>query len=83
MTTFANAITLQSVSPRTRSEPRSVKWDALAPETKATLNAGVDEAVRGEFADLTPGDTEHYLKTGELPERVERWFDSYDSRPRT
>jgi hypothetical protein len=83
VTTFANATTLQSVSPRTRPEPPSVKWDALAPETQATLNAGVDEAARGEFADLTPGETEQYLQTGELPERVERWLESYDSRPRT
>jgi hypothetical protein len=83
VTRYANAIILQSVTPRARPEPPSVKWDALAPETKATLSAGVDEAARGEFADLTPGETEHYLQTGELPERVERWLDSYDSRRRT
>jgi hypothetical protein len=29
---------------------------------------------------LTPGETEKYLETGELPERVERWLDSNDSR---
>ena len=58
-------------------------WESLAPEARASLNAGVEEAERGEFADLTPVETEHYLKTGELPERVERWLDSYDSRPRT
>ena len=70
------------MSPRTRPQP-TVKWDELAPEVRATLEAGVDQAERGEFADLTPDETEHYLRTGELPERVEHCLDSYDSRPRT
>ena len=71
------------MSPRTRSQLLNVEWESLTPETRATLNAGVEEAARAEFADLTSSETEHYLKTGELPERVERWLDSYDSRPRT
>jgi hypothetical protein len=71
------------VSPGIRSQLRSVAWESLTPEARASLNAGVEEAERAQFADLTPGETEHYLKTGELPERVERWLGSYDSRPRT
>jgi hypothetical protein len=34
------------------------------------------DAMRGEFADLTSEESEHYLKTGELPERVRHWRDS-------
>jgi hypothetical protein len=71
------------VSPRTRPQPLSLTWDALTPEARATIDAGVDEADRDEFAALTPDETDHYLQTAELPERVERWLDSYDSRPRT
>ena len=37
------------------------------PEARATLETGLDEADRGEFADLTAVETEHYLQTGELP----------------
>jgi hypothetical protein len=36
--------------------------------------------MRGEFVDLTAEETRRYIETGELPERVERWLDSYDSR---
>jgi hypothetical protein len=72
------------VTPRTRSQPSTeLDWSELARDVQARIGAGVDAAERGEFADLTPHETEHYLETGELPERVERWLDSYDSRPRT
>lgn len=70
------------VSPRTRPQPVA-KWDELTPEARATLEAGADQAERGEFVDLTPDETEHYLRTGELPERVERCLDSYASRQHT
>ena len=83
VTALASSTTLRCVSPRTRPQPRNVNWDDLAPEVRATLEAGIDEAERGEFADLTAEETEHYLQTGELPERVERWLDSYDSRQGT
>jgi hypothetical protein len=43
------------------------------------VRAGIEEAMRGEFVDLTAEETRHYIETGELPERVERWLDSYDS----
>jgi hypothetical protein len=42
--------------------------------------SAIKEAQRGEFVDLSPEENEHYLETGELPERVERWLDSYDAR---
>jgi hypothetical protein len=71
-----------SVSQRTRSQP-VVNWNELAPEVRAVLDAGINEAERGEFVDLTPDETEHYLRTGELPERLEQWLDSYDSRTGT
>ena len=82
VTMGANTTTLVSVSPRTRPQP-IVKWDELAPGARATLEAGADEADDGAFVDLTHDETEHYLQTGELPERVERCLDSHDSRPRT
>jgi hypothetical protein len=47
------------------------------------VREGIDQADRGEFADLTPEETERYLETGALPERVERWIDAYDSRRST
>jgi hypothetical protein len=52
-------------------------------ELPPNVREGVEEALRGEFADMTAEETEHYLETGELPERVERWLDSYDSRHAT
>jgi hypothetical protein len=81
VTTGANMTIVVRVSPRIRPQP-VVQWDELAPEARAKLEAGVDEAERGEFVDMTPDETEHYLQTGELPERVELCLDSYDSRPR-
>jgi len=78
----ASPTTPACVSPRTRPQP-IVTWDELAPEARATLEAGADEADHGAFVDLVPDETEHYLQTGELPERVERCLDSYDLRPRT
>jgi hypothetical protein len=79
----ANGLRLHPVAPRTRPKPSELEWSALAPDLRAGIDAGVSSAERGEFADLSPTETEHYLETGELPERVERWLDSYDSRPST
>ncbi len=50
---------------------------------EAHVLEGIAQADRGEFADLTPEETERYLETGELPERVERCIDAYDSRRST
>jgi hypothetical protein len=80
VTALSSGTTLERVNHRVRPQPRNVNCDDLAPEVRAALEAGIDEAERGEFADLTAEETEHYLQTGELPERVERWLDSYDSR---
>jgi hypothetical protein len=52
----------------------------LSPDAEADVRTGVEQAMRGEFADLTPEENEHYLQTGELPERVKHWLDSYGTR---
>ena len=84
MTTHSNGTTLGIVARRSLPQSASrLDWSELAPEVQACVGAGVDAAERGEFADLTPQETDHYLETGELPERVEHWLDSYDSRPGT
>jgi hypothetical protein len=46
----------------------------LSAETLEHVRAGLEEAVRGEFADMTDVETERYLETGELPEHVQRWL---------
>jgi hypothetical protein len=61
------------MAPRTRSK-------AVEVELPPNVREGIEEALRGEFADMTVEETERYLETGELPERVEHWLDSYDSR---
>jgi hypothetical protein len=67
------------VAPRTRPNVQPVEAK-LPPEVAADVRAGIEEAMRGEFVDLTAEETRRYIETGELPERVERWLDSYDSR---
>jgi hypothetical protein len=47
------------------------------------VREGVEEALRGEVADMTPEETERYFETGQLPERVQVWLDAYDSRHAT
>jgi type III secretory pathway component EscV len=59
-----------------RAKPKLVQ---LSPEVEASVRVGVEQAERGEFANMTPEETERYLETGELPEHVERWLESYDS----
>jgi hypothetical protein len=60
-----------------RARPNLVK---LSPEVEASVRIGVEQAERGEFAKMTPEETERYLETGALPEHVDRWLESYDSR---
>jgi hypothetical protein len=60
-----------------RARPQLVK---LSPDVHRQVLEGVEQAERGELADLTPAEAEHYFETGELPERVELWAASYDSR---
>jgi hypothetical protein len=43
------------------------------------VRASVQGALRGEFVEMSPEETRHYVETGELPERVERCLDSFDS----
>ena len=71
-----------SMAPRTRPSVRPVRAD-LPPDVAADVRAGIEEAMRGEFVDLTAEETRRYIETGELPERVERWLDSSDSRHAT
>ncbi|MGH7438558.1 MAG: hypothetical protein ACRENE_22960 [Polyangiaceae bacterium] len=44
------------------------------------MREGVEQALRGDVADMTAEETERYLETGLLPERVQRWLAEYDSR---
>ena len=64
------------MAPRTRSQAVEV---ACPPNVRE----GVEEALRGEVADMTPEETERYFETGQLPERVQVWLDAYDSRHAT
>ena len=67
---------------RTRPDVQLVEAK-LPPEVAADVRAGIEEAMLGEFVDLTVAETRRYIETGELPERVERWLDSYDSHQST
>ena len=73
--------TIRCMAPRSRpplvGEPVEAK---LPPEVAQRVREGFTEAQRGEFVDLSPEETDRYIETGELPERVERWHDSYDFR---
>ncbi len=51
----------------------------LSPENARRVCEGIGEAERGQHVDLSAEETRRYLDTGELPERIERWLDSYDS----
>ncbi len=51
----------------------------LSPENARSVRLGIEEARRGEFVDLSEVELRLYLETGELPERLEHWLDSYDS----
>jgi hypothetical protein len=62
--------------------PRS-RLQAVEVECPANVREGIEQALRGEVADMTPEETERYLETGQLPERVQRWLDEYDSRRAT
>jgi hypothetical protein len=67
------------VAPRTRRNAQPVEA-RLPPDVAADVRAGIEEAMRGEFVDLSAEESWRYIETGELPERVERWLDAYDSR---
>jgi hypothetical protein len=65
-----------------RMAPRS-RPQAIEVECPPNVREGVEQALRGDIADLTAEETERYLETGQLPERVQRWLDEYDSRHAT
>lgn len=71
------------MAPRTRPPPGEPLEAKLAPEVARQVREGFAEAERGDFVELSADETNHYIETGELPERVERWLDSSDSRPAT
>ena len=70
--------TLLLVAPRTRPLPEPVEAK-LSPENARSVRQGIEQARRGEFVDLSDVELRRYLETGELPERVAHWLDSYDS----
>jgi hypothetical protein len=55
---------------------------AFTAEQEAELRQRFDASEPDVFI-LGPQESGRYLDTGELPERVERWLDSYDSRRAT
>jgi hypothetical protein len=61
------------MAPRTRPRAAEVECPLIVRE-------GVEQALRGDVADMTSEETERYLETGLLPERVQRWLVEYDSR---
>ena len=63
-----------------RARPRLVK---LSPVVEAHVREGAEQAARGEFAEMMPEESDHYLATGELPERVEHWLASPSTRSDT
>jgi hypothetical protein len=67
-----------AMAPRTRPLPEPVEAK-LPPDVARRVRASVEGAMRGEFVDMSPEETRRYVETGELPERVERWLDSFDS----
>jgi hypothetical protein len=64
------------VPPRERPSAQPVEAQ-LPSEVAADVRAGIEEARRGEFVDLSAEETRRYIETGELPERVARWLDSH------
>ena len=58
-----------------RSRPRAVEV-----QCPPSVREGVEQALRGDVADMTAEETERYLETGLLPERVQGWLAEYDSR---
>lgn len=56
-----------------RSRPRPVQ---LSPAVEANVRDGVEQAMRGEFVDMSAKEKQRYLDTGEVPERIQRWLAS-------
>jgi hypothetical protein len=52
-------------------------------QQEAEVRATFEQSDQVDAFVLAAEESERYLETGELPERVERWLDSYDSRRAT
>ena len=55
----------------------------LPPDVQEHILEGIEQAERGEFAELSPEETQHYIQTGGLPPRLEHCVASLTSRPRS
>jgi hypothetical protein len=51
----------------------------LSPEAEREVRIGIEQAERGEVVEMSQREFERFLEADELPERVKRWLDSYDS----
>jgi hypothetical protein len=52
----------------------------LPPDVQEHILEGIDQAERGEFADLSPEEAQRYIQTGDLPPRLEHCVASLASR---
>jgi hypothetical protein len=68
----------KATAPRARPIPEASEA-RLSPANARRVREGIEQAERGEFADLTVEETRRYIETGELPERTERWLDFHAS----
>jgi len=48
----------------------------LPPDVQEHILEGIEQAERGEFAELSPEETQRYIQTGDLPPRLEACLDS-------
>lgn len=55
----------------------------LPADVREHILAGIEQADRGEFAELSPEETQRYIQTGDLPPRLEHCVASLASRPRS
>jgi hypothetical protein len=55
----------------------------LPREVQEHILEGIEQAERGEFAELSAEETQRYIQTGGLPPRVEHCLASRASRPRS
>ncbi len=66
------------MAPRPRSQ--LVK---LSPDVEAHLREAIEESEREGYAPMSAEETRRYIETGEVPEHVERWLASCESRRAT
>jgi hypothetical protein len=70
------------VGPSSKAKQKSRKPASFVPhpDDAADVQAGLDEASRGEGVSLTPEQVDRWAETGELPEPVEQWAESSSRR---